>query len=273
MINESVLKLLLPLACAWAEGQEAVILREGVPLSPSLLADARAVGIAHPERVRLRVVDQMPLPAHPLLREAAESTGLFSPLVAGLTLRYGIFIRADCWGERRLVVHELAHVAQYERLGGFRSFLEKYLHECITPGYPFGPLEQDAKRMEQEICPPPVAHMNAIGVIAPYKYEGLWVFDDPAVGLIREPFVSGIDVMIDKLVASIPDADKGFRLLFSARPFPGHNFRLEWRREEHGGNWYYSPEFKMEGWLCPALFKYFDTAPRELYGRAEAKTR
>ena len=43
--------------------------------------------------------------------------------------------------------------------------------------------------------------MNAIGVIAPYKYEGQWVFDDPAVGLVREPFVSGIDKMIDKLVA------------------------------------------------------------------------
>ena len=49
--------------------------------------------------------------------------------------------------------------------------------------------------------------MNAIGVIVPYKYEGLWVFDDPAVGLVREPFVSGIDTMIDKLVAGIPNAD------------------------------------------------------------------
>ena len=32
--------------------------------------------------------------------------------------------------------------------------------------------------------------MNTIGVIAPYKYEGMWVFDDPAVGLVREPFVT-----------------------------------------------------------------------------------
>ena len=113
--------------------------------------------------------------------------------------------------------------------------------------------------------------MNAIGIIVPYKYEGMWVFDDPAVGLVREPFVSGIDTMIDRLVASIPDADRGFRLLFSASPFPGYTVKLEWRREEYGGNWYYSPQFDMEGWLCPALFKYFDAAPRELYGRAEAK--
>lgn len=86
----------------------------------------------------------------------------------------------------------------------------------------------------------------------PYKYEGLWVFDDPAVGLHREPFVAGIDKMIDQLVASIPGAEHGFRLLFSARPFPGHTVKLEWRREESGGNWYSCPQFGIEGWLCPA---------------------
>ena len=26
---------------------------------------------------------------------------------------------------------------------------------------------------------------------------------------------------------------------------------------------------KMEGWLCPALFKYFDKAPREIFVKAE----
>jgi hypothetical protein len=113
--------------------------------------------------------------------------------------------------------------------------------------------------------------MNSISVIAPYKYQGMWVFDDPRVGLIREPFVAGIDTMIDRLVASISGAENSFRLLFSAAPFPGFTVKLEWRREEYGGNWYYSPQFDMEGWLCPALFKYFDEAPRELYVRAEAK--
>jgi hypothetical protein len=28
---------------------------------------------------------------------------------------------------------------------------------------------------------------------------------------------------------------------------------------------------EIEGWLCPALFKYFESAPRELYGRAEPR--
>jgi len=46
--------------------------------------------------------------------------------------------------------------------------------------------------------------MNSLFVIAPYDYEGLWVFDDERVGLEQEPFVSGADTMIDALVAGIP---------------------------------------------------------------------
>lgn len=112
---------------------------------------------------------------------------------------------------------------------------------------------------------------NAIFVISPYRHHGVWVFDDSLRGLEREPFVAGIDRIIDRLAESVPNAEKGFRLIFSPTKFPSHTIRLEWRREEHGGNWYYSPQFDMEGWLCPALFKYFDIAPRELYGRAEPK--
>ena len=114
--------------------------------------------------------------------------------------------------------------------------------------------------------------VNAISVLAPYRYEGLWVFDDPDVGLRREPFVMGIDTMIDRMVAGIPDARSGFRLLFSPTPFPGYTVRLEWRRAEYGGNWYWCPQMELEGWLCPALFRYFTEAPPELYARAEAKT-
>ena len=113
--------------------------------------------------------------------------------------------------------------------------------------------------------------MNSILVIAPYKWEGMWVFDDPQVGLHREPFVSGADVMMDKLVANLSGAEQGFRLLFSSTPFPGYAAKLVRRREEYGGNWYYSPEFDMEGWLCPALFKYFPEAPAEIFVKAQPK--
>jgi hypothetical protein len=112
---------------------------------------------------------------------------------------------------------------------------------------------------------------NTIFLVCPYRYHGTWVFDDPRVGLVREPFVAGIPEMIDKLVKDMPDAEKGFRLLFSATPFPGHTIKVVWRRAEAGGNWYYCEEYDSEGWLCPALFRYFKEAPKELYIRAEKK--
>ncbi len=77
---------------------------------------------------------------------------------------------------------------------------------------------------------------NQIQVISPYWLHGTWVFDDPATDLVQEPFVSGVPEMIDDLVADIPDARSGFRLLFSSQPFPGFRMRLEWVREEMSGN-------------------------------------
>jgi hypothetical protein len=113
--------------------------------------------------------------------------------------------------------------------------------------------------------------MNAINVIAPYKHHGMWVFDDPRVGLVQEPFVAGADTMIDRVVADIPDAEHGFTIIFSTTPFPGHQYRLDWRREESGGNIYYAEKLELEGWLCPALLRYFPEAPKQLYIQAKRR--
>jgi len=112
--------------------------------------------------------------------------------------------------------------------------------------------------------------MNSINVIAPYKYLDMWVFDDPRVGLSQEPFVSGADSMIDRVVADIPN--EGFVLVFSGTEFPGYQLRLDWRRHEGNGNWYFSYKLDMEAWLCPALLKYFAEAPKELYVQVKIKS-
>lgn len=142
-----VVTLILPIACLWARRQESFILKTGVALSPAQVDTARKLGIVHPERVRLRAVAQVP-PLNPLLRLVGRKLGVASGHTIGMTLRYGIFIREGRWGDRRLLVHELAHVAQYERMGGFSPFLKQYLAECINPGYPLGELELEAKRAE-----------------------------------------------------------------------------------------------------------------------------
>jgi len=116
---------------------------------------------------------------------------------------------------------------------------------------------------------------NAMMIIAPYWSDGTWVFDDPSVGLVREPFVMGAPAMIDQVieVAGIEPSDArrdGVRLLFSANPFPGFHKEALRVREDFGGNWYRFEEPALDGWLCPALFCYFDEAPERLYVRAEA---
>ena len=114
--------------------------------------------------------------------------------------------------------------------------------------------------------------MNSILVIHPYKYEGTWVFDDARVGLVQEPFIAGADTIIDRMVEGIPDAGSGVTMLFSAIQFPGSQYEFAWRREgEFGGNWYFSPQFDMEGWLCPALFKYFEEAPPRIFVQVKPK--
>ena len=151
-ITPEQFEALLPLACQWAAAQEQRILALGERLSGPALADARRIGVSQPESVRILYVSEIPIPQHPALRAAAEQTQLISPLTGGLTLRYGIFIRADCAYSRAMVVHELAHTAQYERLGGFEPFLRQYLIECLTIGYPEAPMEQEVIELTARIC-------------------------------------------------------------------------------------------------------------------------
>lgn len=110
---------------------------------------------------------------------------------------------------------------------------------------------------------------NEIMAIYPYRYQNTWVFDDEQVLLEKEPFVSGIPEMIDLLVRDIPTAEFGFRMLFSQNPFPGYQAELVWLREEYEGNWYTWEAQGLEGWLCPALFRYFRETPNKIYCKAE----
>jgi hypothetical protein len=110
---------------------------------------------------------------------------------------------------------------------------------------------------------------NALIVIAPYWYNGTWVFDDESAGLRREPFVAGVPEMIDARVKDVPDARDGFRLLASASPFLGCQKSLKWLRGDLQGNYYRLDDPPIEGWICPAMFRYYREAPRTLYIKAE----
>ena len=141
---------MLPLATEWAAEQEQRILKEGVPLSIRELADALSVGVKDPERVRLLRVETIPVPTHPAL-QAAYQVAKVPTAPRGLTIHHGVFVRADYWRNRALILHELVHTAQYERLGGIEGFLRQYLLECATVGYNKSTLEHEAAAMAARV--------------------------------------------------------------------------------------------------------------------------
>lgn len=142
---------LLPRAVLWAEARSAEILTSGVPLSPSRMRLAQAVGVSHPERVRISMVHQLPLPDDQELRLAAIQTGLLGPGMVGLTLGYGIYI-VDGHGTNRLVSHECRHVYQYETAGSIAAFLPLYLKQIADYRYENAPYEIDARTHERDVA-------------------------------------------------------------------------------------------------------------------------
>jgi hypothetical protein len=109
----------------------------------------------------------------------------------------------------------------------------------------------------------------------PYLLDDTRVFDDARTHLHEEAFVLGATEAISKLIAlkQIPNAERGFALTFAGEAFNGHDAELKWLRPDPSGsgNWYGTTldgEYH-ELWLCPALFCYFETAPKHIFVKAD----
>jgi len=112
-----------------------------------------------------------------------------------------------------------------------------------------------------------------------------WVFDDAENNLKEEAFVLGMTEMITELVIEheVSDAEDGFALSFSDKPFEGNQTVLYWEEAQDwewefegkkstiAGNWYGGKVNGKElcGWLCPALLLYFGTPPDQIYVQAK----
>ena len=112
-----ILDLVL-VASEWVEGQENFILSNGVMLNATQTYLASKIGIVEIEKIRLLKVDKIPSPVNSILSLAVSNLGLISENTIGITFRHGIYIRSDYWQDDSLLIHELTHTMQYERLGG-----------------------------------------------------------------------------------------------------------------------------------------------------------
>ncbi|MEX3969755.1 hypothetical protein [Paraburkholderia caribensis] len=143
----ALLPSIMPAAIAWAEQQSNLVLQTGSVLPPHCIADARAVGVLSPERIRVVIVAGLPLPTDPMLRNVALSTGLLGPNMVGLTLGHAVIV-VQGHDTRRLMTHEFRHMRQYEVAGSIASFLPTYLQQIAVFGYEQAPLEVDARQHE-----------------------------------------------------------------------------------------------------------------------------
>ena len=116
---------------------------------------------------------------------------------------------------------------------------------------------------------------NSLFTIYPYKHMDGWVFDDAAVGLVKEPFVAGADDLLTLLSKGL---DK-ITVVFAAIPFPDAQLRIDKLTEEelkelnlnagpflvNYGTYYQQKERAHLLWLCPALNLYIKESPETIY--------
>jgi hypothetical protein len=152
-VDQKTFEHLLPRAYEWAKKQEEFVLARGTPLGPRHTADARLAGVQDCDRVRMLVVDRIPLPEDPDLARASRRMGIITEDTRCMGFGYALIIRVDDWHDRELILHNLVHIAQCERSGGLENWCRQYLGDRSNcPNFTTGSLEEEARRIAREIC-------------------------------------------------------------------------------------------------------------------------
>ena len=102
-----------------------------------------------PESVRVGVVGRIPLPDDPQLRRIANFANFNFDQMEGMTFNRGIYLTENRRNDRGLLIHELAHVTQWNRLGKEES-IRQYIPEILQDGHGGGPLEQEASKFQMK---------------------------------------------------------------------------------------------------------------------------
>ena len=107
--------------------------------------------------------------------------------------------------------------------------------------------------------------MNSIFRVLARCVDGIWVFDDSTFGIHEQPYVFGSDLILEKMVAEVGEELDRVNVLFSAIPFPGSEYCLEFIREETEGVVYRWVDHNLQGWMSPSLRNYFTEPPPKIY--------
>jgi len=152
-VDQQAFEKLLPIAIQWGKAQEAFVLRHGSALSARHIADAKLAGVQDPGRVRVLVVDRIPLPDDPNLAEASQRVGIVTEDTRCMGFGHALIIRVNAWHDRETILHNFVHIAQCERAGGLEQWCRQYLADRTNcPRFTVGELEAEARRFARQIC-------------------------------------------------------------------------------------------------------------------------
>jgi len=130
---------------AFALKSEAYALEHGRKLAPNEMKYAKSIGVKHPEKVRVMITSNFPVPTNKEVLKGFKELGFDSMFVAGITYRYGIYIKSSWLVSKEYVLaHELIHVRQVEKTGNWKEYTRKYLIQAFMYEYFEMPYEHEA---------------------------------------------------------------------------------------------------------------------------------
>jgi hypothetical protein len=124
---------------------EDYALKHGRELTVNELKYAKSIGVKHPEKVRVMIMSDFPVPTHEGVLEGFKELGFDSMFVAGITYRYGIYIKSSWLVSKEYVLaHELIHVRQVEKTNNWKKHTRQYLIQAFSYEYFEMPYEHEA---------------------------------------------------------------------------------------------------------------------------------
>ena len=136
---------------AFALKSESYALEHGRKLTPNEMKYAKTIGVKYPEKVRVMVTSDFPVPSNKEVLKGFKELGFDSMLVAGITYRYGIYIKSSWLVSKEYVLsHELIHVRQVEKTNNFKKYMRTYLIQAFSYEYFEMPLEKEAYKETED---------------------------------------------------------------------------------------------------------------------------
>ncbi len=141
---------LLPVTIEWYSKTEKELLEKGRQLTKSEMHIARISGVAKPDKVRVIITNDFPMPKDENLQKEAIKYGFGSRFEGARMMGKAILIKPEHSNNSVILSHELVHLAQHDKMGR-EAFIKRYLIELEILGYSRSLLELEAYEKQAEI--------------------------------------------------------------------------------------------------------------------------